>query len=206
MRWGMGAGAILWSTAVWAFPSGPVVSVGFVVTPQISTAVSGGNGPTAVTVGPLTGPNFQLGYEIGNYVNNQFTLQYTSASGPIAGSGNGVTLDGSASLQMFSVAYQLTWDILGKQGWHGLTPYVGGGLAGGVFNLTEPLQATSGGMTFTSTGQAQGKPYLELHATAGARYTLSNGWGFRADLMYSTFGGFLGTFIPSVWVTYALTP
>lgn len=188
-----------------AFPSGPVASFGYVVTPQISTAVTGGSGINSIQVGSLTGPTLQVGYEVGNYLNNQFMFQFTSASGPISGQGGGTTLTGTASLQMFAGAYQFTWDILGKAGYYGFTPYFGAGLALGAFNLTEPLQSSSGGMTFSSTGEANGKPYLELHATAGVRYTFSNGLGVRGDVMYSTFGGFLGTFIPSLWLTYRLT-
>src|SRR5579863_6276965 len=119
--------AALAAAPAFAFPSGLVGSFGYVVTPQVSTAVTGGSGVSSIQVGSLTGPTFQLGYEVGNYLNNQFTFQFTSASGPISGQGSGTTLTGTASLQMFAGAYQFTWDILGKAGYYGFTPYIGAG-------------------------------------------------------------------------------
>src|SRR5579871_1474811 len=174
--------SLLAASPAFAFSSGPVAAVGVVLTPEISrdTPISTGSGSSTANLqlGALQGPNIQVGYELGNRFNNQFTLVFTSASGPINGSG-AFALKGSAQIQIYGAAYQFAFEPLGKEGWRGFSPYLGVGMVAGVFSLSEPLQASGGGTTVTSTGTASGQPYLEFHATAGARYTFSNGFGLR---------------------------
>jgi hypothetical protein len=176
-----------------AIPSGPVLLGGWVLAPE-RTELS--NGET-VDMGPLSGPTFQVGYEIGDRFNNQFSFQFSRASGPAAVEGQSVTAN--VAIQTLGGGYQLTLDILRKEGYHGFTPYLGGGFFLGVGDVE--VHASSGGFSAVATGSAI---FLELHAVAGVRYTLPMGLGFRAEVLYSTYGGFFGTWMPQIGVAYRL--
>lgn len=175
-----------------ATPSGPFLLVGGAFAHAKDSA--NGDGSTT-TVGPLSGPHVQLGYEVGDRFNHQFGFVYSQVSGGASVSGNPTT--GLATIATMALGYQLTYDFLGKDA--GLTPYLGGGLWAGKANIH--AAATSGNSTSVQNGSVT---TLELHLVGGARYLLPNGVGFRAELAYSTYGGFLGTLIPQVGVTYRL--
>jgi len=173
-----------WALPAWAM--GPVLTVGGGVTLRQSATDTSG---TTVTFNNLAGPVARAGFELGDRWNHEIAFQWSLASGE--GGEPGVLTHIPVSIMTFSGRYTFTVDLFTKEGLEalpGFTPFVGGGLCVGAFQAQV--------QDITRWG-----PYLELHATVGARYTLKNGLGFRLEVVGSTYGGFFAV-QPSLGVGY----
>jgi hypothetical protein len=180
-------------SAAYAMPSGPVLMVGGVYSgPRYFDSAQ-----TISTQGVL-GPTIRIGYELGDIFNSEFSVQLTWATGQAIQTGNPIPVD--YSLLTLAGGYTLTFDMPGKSGIadSGIAPYLGVGLYVGIAPIE--AHATSGGQDFVQSATAF---YLEAHACAGVRYTLANGLAIRAELTFSTYGGFFG-WQPSVGVAYRI--
>ena len=167
-----------------ALAMGPVLAGGAVVTLR-ETASSTSSG--SAEFNHLVGPTTRIGFELGDRFNHEITFQFTRATGTSYGAGFSFPTE----VMTFAGCYTFAVDFFTKQGLDalpGFTPTLGVGLAAGTFRVDVG-------------GNQQWGPYLEFHAMAGARYTLSNGLGFRAELVVSTYGGFIGL-QPSLGVSY----
>ncbi|MBS2028455.1 MAG: hypothetical protein JST54_11160 [Deltaproteobacteria bacterium] len=180
-----------------ATPFGPTASVGLLATP----AVGNGN----FTIDSMTGPMAQVGIQVGDWWNSQFMLQFTNATGNI--DFNGLPMQGRSRVQTIMGGYQLTFDVFGKQGLHGFTPFLGGGLLIGTAHVEVDASSQDAlvQQQIVSSGVSQQNrdgPILELHALAGLRYRVFQGFAVRGELGYSTFGGFFGTWQPKLGAEY----
>ncbi|MGI5864115.1 MAG: hypothetical protein ACOX6T_18965 [Myxococcales bacterium] len=146
---------------------------------------------TAFTFDRLFGPTTRVGWEIGDFLNSEFSFLYTHAFGT-ASEGSAVA---DVAVSTYTVGYRLTLDLFRKRGF---TPFFGAGLNLGLTNVE--AEARSHGATVNA---ARSGMLLEFHAVAGARYTTKSGLGFRAEGAYSTYGGFWGTWMPSIGVFYS---
>jgi hypothetical protein len=162
-----------------AFAHGPLAMVGAVITPTKDSE--------GVHFTPLVGPTVRAGWEFGGRWNHEVAFQLTRADG-IAESGG---FDFQTGLTTYALGYRFAVDILDKKGF---TPYVGLGMYLGVVQI-EVEDAT------TVTGVDDTRPYLELDAAVGARYCFDWGLNIRADVVFSTYGGFLA-FQPGVGAGY----
>jgi hypothetical protein len=179
-------GLCLASSLAQAQPIGIVALGGVVFTPTTTFS----NKTHTPTVNAMTGPIFQGGFEVGNYFNNQFTFVYANVSGT-ASSPDTPGQVYSAQGEVIAGGYQLTIDILGKAGAGGFTPYLGGGGELGVANVNYSTNAA--GMTILKSEQDL---FAEIHLVGGFRYTAPFGLGLRAEVAFSAFGPFIGTWIP----------
>lgn len=181
------------STTAQAAPPMGLFAVGG--TPAGAKATRVENGET-ITIGPLYGPHAHVGFEIGNHWNNQFSFVFLHAGGP-ATSSESANVDMAVSITSYALGYQLTYDFMGKD--PGFSPYFGAGFYAGQADLS-----VTGSSTWATASEEGTATTLEFHATAGARYNLTNGFGIRAEVAYSTFGGFLGTWVPMIGVTWRI--
>lgn len=161
-------GALLAPTS--AFAHGPFAMFGAVVTPEREQS--------GVTFSPLLGPTLRAGYEFGGRWNHEVAFQLTSANGIAEASG--YTFD--TDVTTYGFGYRFAVDILDKKG---ITPYVGVGMYIGWTDVAVEENSTL-------TSEAATGPWLELHAAAGARYCFDWGLNIRADVAFSTYGGFFG--------------
>ena len=190
--------ALLLAGTAHATPFGPTASVGMLATPAI------GNG--SFTLDSMTGPVAQVGLQVGDWWNSQFMLQFTNASGTI--DFNGLPMQGRSRVQTVMGGYQLTLDIFGKDGLHGFTPFVGGGILIGAATVGVDASSQDANVQqqIVSSGVAQQSrngPILELHGLAGLRYRVFQGFAVRGEVGYSTYGGFFGTWQPKLGAEYA---
>jgi hypothetical protein len=146
------------------------------------------------TVAAMAGPAFQAGFEVGNYFNNQFTFVYTNLSGTATYDNPAGTADVGG--EVFAGGYQLTIDVLGKDDF---SPYFGGGGAVGSVNIY--YSGTNHGVTVLKNEQDL---FAELHLVGGLRYTAPFGLGLRAEVSFSAFGPFIGTWVPEFGLTWRL--
>jgi len=170
------------SAAAWGM--GPVVGGGAVYT-MVETA----NG--TVTFSHLVGPSARVGFELGDRFNNEFSFQWSQASG--TGTQSGLTLP--IQVRTLAGRYTFTVDFLTKKGLAalpGFTPFLGVGLAAGTVHIQ------------VDTVEKDAF-YLEFHAVVGARYTFANGLGLRAEVALSTYGGF-SALQPTLAVSYRFLP
>ena len=178
--------ALTLSLVAFATPAvamGPVVTVGGVVTLKESATSANGE----VTFNHLTGPATRVGFEIGDRFNHELSFQFSLARG--AGRTGGLTVP--IEIMTLAGSYTFSIDFFTKQGLDalpGFTPSLGIGLAVGQARLN-------------AGGQQATAPYLELHAGVGFKYTWKSGLGLRAEVVASTYGGFLAV-QPSVGVSY----
>ena len=189
--------SLLYAPVAGAVPFGPTASVGLCSTPEIDRG--------AFTLKPMTGPVAQLGIAVGGWANSEFMLQFNSAAGDVSFPGQ--PLQASDRVRMILAGYQFTLDIFGKQGLHGFTPYVGGGLLFGMAHVEVQSSRADPSLqqALESSGaQAQQRdgPVLELHAVVGLRYRIVDGFAVRAELGDSTNGGFFGTLQPKLRAEY----
>ena len=162
---------------------GPVVAVGAVVTLRESATSANGE----VAFNHLAGPVTRVGFELGDRFNHELSFQLSLARG--AGRSGGLTVP----IEMMTLAgsYTFSVDFFTKDGLDalpGFTPSLGVGVAAGQARLNVG-------------GQQATAPYLELHAVLGFKYTWKTGFGLRAEVVGSTYGGFLAV-QPSVAVAY----
>lgn len=150
----------------------------------------------AVTVGPLYGPHAQLGIEIGDRWTNQFSFVFSHARGE-GKDRNNPTVGLSTKVTQYAGGYQLAFDVFGKSA--RLSPYFGAGIYAGMADIS--VVGTDG----TRAEGVDGSVFmLEAHLVGGLRYALGQGFGLRAEVMYSTYGGFLGSWIPMIGATWQL--
>ena len=178
------AAALLFPAHASARAKGVSVVGGILLTPEKTE-----NG---VRFDRLFGPTTRIGFELGDFFNSEFSLQYSHAFGDAT--------DGFSTAEVrvstYAVGYRLTLDLFRKSGF---TPYFGAGLNIGAVNVEAESKSSGSSLSASRSGGL-----LELHAVAGARYTTAFGLGFRAEGAYSTYGGFFGTWMPSVGVFYTL--
>lgn len=178
-----GAASLLVPGLAFARAKGPSIVGGILLTPEKTE-----NG---ITFDRLFGPTTRVGWEIGDFLNSEFSFLYTHGFGT-ASEGSAVA---DVAVRTYTVGYRLTLDLFRKRGF---TPFFGAGLNLGVTNVE--AEARSHGATVNA---ARSGMLLEFHAVAGARYTTESGLGFRAEGAYSTYGGFWGTWMPSIGVFYS---
>jgi hypothetical protein len=183
-----------------ALPLGPAAAVGVVLTPTQTS--SGGQ----FAIRPMVGPVAQAGFQLGDWLNSQFLVQFSSVSGEVQY--NGLPLDGSAHVRTLGFGYQLTLDLFGKEGLAGFSPYFGGGLLIGSAHVEVDASSSDPGIEQQLRAQSLDQQQrdailLELHAVVGVRYRVMGGLGVRAEVGLSTYGGFLGTWEPKLGVEYA---
>jgi len=190
--------ALLLAGSAHATTFGPTASVGVLATPTMD------NG--SFTLDSMTGPMAQVGFQVGDWWNSQFMFQFANATGNIDFANT--PLQGRSRVQTLMGGYQLTFDIFGKQGMHGFTPFLGAGILIGTAHVevdassSDPMvqeQLIESG----ATKQNRDGPILELHALAGVRYRIFDGFAVRGELGYSTYGGFFGTWQPKLGAEYA---
>ncbi|HCF59128.1 MAG TPA: hypothetical protein DFS52_14190 [Myxococcales bacterium] len=179
-----GAASLFVPGAAFARAKGPSVVGGILLTPEKTE--------DGITFDALFGPTTRIGWEIGDFLNSEFSFQYTHAFGT-ARDGGAVA---DISLDTYAVGYRLTLDLFRKRGF---TPFFGAGLNVGLASA-EAAEARAGGLAVDALRSGV---LLELHAVAGARYTTESGLGFRAEGAYSTYGRFFGTWMPSIGVFYS---
>lgn len=149
-----------------------------------------------MTIGPVYGPHVQVGIEIGDRWTSQFSFVFSHARGS-AKDRTHPNLDFTTTVTQYAGGYQLAFDVLGKDA--RLSPYFGAGIYAGTADIS--VVGSDGVRTAGEDGSVF---MLEAHLVGGLRYNIGNGFGLRAEVMYSTYGGFLGTWIPMVGATWQL--
>lgn len=188
---------LLAASSAHAAPFGPTAELGIVSTPELDKG--------SFNLRSMSGPLAQVGFQVGDWWNSQFMFQFTNVTGRVDFPGSPLTA--RDHVQTLLGGYQLTFDVFGKQGAHGFTPFIGGGLLFGTAHVdvqsssTDPLveaQLESSG----AKSQNRDGLMLELHAVAGLRYHLGDALGIHGELGYSTYGGFFGTWEPKLGLDY----
>ncbi len=167
-----------------AAPHGPTAAAGVVLAPSVDLG--------SATLRPLVGPVVEGGYQIGDWVNHEFLVQFTTSFGGV--DYGDVPLNGGASLLTIAGGYRLRLDLFGKEGRGGVSPFLGAGLLIGAGRL---------GMNTSSddpdvqqdiedgdfANKSESLPFLELHALLGVRVHATEAIGIRAEIASSTYGG-----------------
>jgi hypothetical protein len=181
-----------------AIPFGPTAAVGGVVTPTKEYS--------DFTLRPMTGPVVQLGFEVGDWFNSQFMVQYTSVNGAVDFKTS--RLQGTDHVDTLLGGYELRLDIFGKAGKAGFTPFLGAGFLLGhahveVASASNDPAVQAELIRTGAADQSRDGILLELHALIGLRYRIHDGLGVRAELTDSTYGGFFGTLEPKLGIDYS---
>lgn len=172
------------SAAAAQMPSGPVLMGGVVFTPQKNLPTT--NPGQTVTVDGWTGPAIRAGYELGDRFNSEFSFQLTR-TWTTGHDSEAPSIPVNLALLTLAGGYNFTVDIAKKEGWSGFTPFIGAGLYIGSVDME--AQASAYGSTAFAKKSVV---FLEFHAMAGLRYTLKSGLGFKGEVAFTTYGGFVG--------------
>lgn len=167
-----------------AAPHGPTAAAGVVITPSRDLG--------GATLRPLTGPVLEGGYQLGDWLNHEFLVQFTTSLGGVVY--DDVPLDGGASLVTAAGGYRLRLDVFGKEGRGGFTPFLGGGLLIGAAKLSMNTSSDDPDLQQELVDQgfahrSEVLPFLELHAVLGLRCRVADTLGVRAEIASSTYGG-----------------
>jgi len=191
--------ALLASAPAHALTWGPTAAAGVVITPAQPR--------DEVTIQPLIGPVAQVGLQTGRVTTNQIMLQVSYAGGGV--DYDTQPLDGHVSLRTLALGDELRWDIFGKKGKAHLSPQLGFGFLAGTVHVeasasSDDEDVQSALEVQNLTDQSTDSFYLEFHAMAGLRYRVSKNLGVHVETGLSTYGGFLGTWMPKIGVDYLI--
>lgn len=192
---------LLVSAPAHALTWGPTGAAGVFITPGRTT--------DDVTIQPMFGPVVQLGLETGRVTTNQIMVQFTTA---VSGGGvdyDGLPLEGQVSLRTLALGDELHWDIFGKKGKAHLSPQLGFGFLAGNAHVDANVSSTDEAIqnelvTQKLDDKSLDTFYLEFHAMAGLRYRVNKNLGVHVETGLSTYGGYLGTWMPKIGVDYLI--
>ena len=197
-RWICGL-ALLIAAPAHALTWGPTFAAGAVISPPQAR--------DSVTIQRQLGPVAQIGLETGRVATNQIMVQLSATGGGIDYGAQ--PLDGHVGLRTLALGDELHWDFFGKKGWNNLSPQLGFGFLAGTVHLDAQASSDDEGIqseleVHGLADQSTDSFYLEFHAMAGLRYRVNPNLGVHAEAAISTYGGFLGTWMPKIGVDYLI--